>query len=329
MRIAKVEDGLLEQDDYLLTTRTTEFLGDHIFSRSNDVLSLMNGYLERNLNHEEFVIMVDKYPDVLDINSKFSVYTRKDSRRSGIEEFYNDSEASATNWKIIQYNGYIQTYMSYDNKESWIACGGGQIREYSNVQGFSIEGVTPLRLKKYALYRNPYARIYDVGLGCKVEIVDENNNILDSKVSDTGDVSFFLDDVVTGKFVFYDPLNRKIHETPMMEIKLGDSYINILFDIDLYYGNLIEKYATTKLNKLNDIMQIKNNSITDTYEDINISIVNKNTDAITISLDDINYSTSLTIEQLLPEESKNIYISITKDTTLPHFGRRSFVLEID
>lgn len=330
MKIAKVEDGLLEQDDYLLTTRTTEFLGEHTFSRTTDTLSLISGYLERNLTHENFVIMVDKEPDILDSTSKIAMYTRKESRRSGIEEV-SDSTASksATNWKIIQCDGFVQTYMSYDYKQTWIACGGGQIREYTDVQGFYVEGDVPLRLKKYALYRNPYVKIYDVDLDYKVELVDMNGDVVDSQICDTGDVKFFLHDVMFGRFKFYDTTGNFVHETPVMEIKLGDSYINVLFDIDLYYGSLIKKYSTTKLKKLREVIQIKNNSNTDTYKDVSISVVHDTTDVITLSLDGINYDREVLITELLPQETRDIYISIEKDVNLPHFGRRSFVLEIE
>lgn len=330
MKITKVEDGLLEQDDYLLTTRTTEFLGEHTFSRTTDILSLNSGYLERNLKHNEFVIVVDKEPDILNSTSKFSMYTRKDTRRIGIEEISDGlPNKSATNWKIVQYDGFVQTYMSYDDKKTWIACGGGQIREYIDIQGFYIEGDVPLRLKKYALYRNPYVRIFDVGLDYKVDLVDAFGNIIDSQVCDTGDVKFLLNDIILGKFVFYDETGMLIHETPVMEIKLGDSYINVLFDVDLYYGSLIKKYSTTKLRKLNDVVQIKNNSNTDTYKSVVVSVVNETTDIITVSLDGNIYDTYVEIEELRPQETRDIQISITKDRVLPHFGRRSFVLEIE
>lgn len=330
MNIVKIEDGLLEQDDYFLTSRTTDFLGDGMFSRANNELELLNGYIERNFSYKNYVIVVDKKPDTLDIDGKFSVYTRKHTRRNGIEEVYDSSTTgSATNWKIVQYEGFVQTYISYDNKQTWIACGGGQIREYSEIQGFYVEGNVPLRLTQYKVYRNPYVRLFDIDLGYTVKMVDENGNILDEQISQYGDIRFFLENEITAKFMFYDEYGVFVEETSFMNLKLGDSYVNLLYEIDLYYGNLIERYSTTKLNSLKEVIQIKNNSSTDIYDDVIVRPVNENPDRIQLSLDGINYADSITFPSLAPQEMRNIYILITKDKTSPSFGRRSFVLEIE
>lgn len=330
MNIVKIEDGLLEQDDYFLTTRTTEFLGDSMFSRSNNELEIYNGYLERNFTYENFVIMVDKEPDDLLADGKFAFYTRKLSRRNGIEETYDvNMSGSATNWKIIQYDGFIQTYISYDNKQTWIACGGGQIREYTDVQGFYVQGLKPLRITKYETYRNPYVRLFDITDKYIVELVDVNNNVIDTQNSDLGDVKFFLHDNVRAKFKIYDENGSYIYETGYIDLKLGDSFLNLPYEIDLYYGSLIERYSTTKLNSLKEVIQIKNSSTSETYQDIVVSPVHANIDTIQLSLDGINYVDSVTIPNLAPQEMKDIYIWITKNRTLPAFGKRSFVLEIE
>ena len=330
MNIVKIEDGLLEQDSFFFRNRTTDFLGDAMFTRTRGELSILNGYIERNFNYKDFVIVIDKKPDILTENSKISIYTRKHTRRDGIEEIYDDSCLnSATNWKITQYNGFIQTYISFDNKKTWITCGGGQVREYAEIQGFYVEGDVPLRLTKYEVYRNPYVRLFDIDLGYVVKLVDDEENILDEQVSQYGDIGFFLGDNITAKFMIYDADGKLLKETALMDIKQGDSYANIAYDIDLYYGTLIEKYNTTKLNSLKEVIQIKNNSISDTYTDVVVRPFNENSDIVQLSKDGLVYADSITFTTLTPQEMRDIYISITKDKTVPSFGKRSFVLEIE
>lgn len=330
MNIVKIEDGFLEQNDYFLTSKTTSFLGDGVFSRTPKELSLINGYIERNFEYKDFVIMIDKKPDDLTSKSNFSVYTRKDTRRNGIKESHDsDVTGSATNWKIVQYEGFIQTYISYDYKQTWIACGGGQIREYSDVQGFYVEGDTPLRITKYNVYRNPYVRLFDIDLGYTVKLVDKSGTVLDEQVCESGDIQFLLQDEVTAKFIFYDKQGMYIEETDFIDLKLGDSYINLMFEIDLYYGSLIERYNTTRLHELKEIIQIKNSSLSETYTNVTVNLVHTNTDTIQISLDGISYDNSVTFESLAPQDIRDIHILITKDKTVSSFGKRSFVLEIE
>lgn len=329
MNITKIEDGLLEQDDYFLTSRTTEFLGEHVFSRKNDELELISGYLERNFTYKDYVIMVDKKNNALVADSKISLYTRKESRRNVVQEVYSgNTQDSATNWKMIQYDGFLQTYVSYDNKSTWIATGGGQIREYTDIQGFYVEGSIPLKLTRYRVYRNPYVRLFDIPHNYTVKLVDENGKELDSQKSDYGEVKFFLHDEVKAKFVFYNEQDVFVEETVVLDLKLGDSYVDLQYDIDLYYGNLIEKWSTTKLNSLEEKLQIKNNSMAETYTNVTLTPVHTNRDTIQLSLDGKSYSDAITIPSLAPQELKDFYIKITKDRTDSSFGKRSFVLEI-
>ena len=331
IKLAKIEDGVLEHDDYFFTSKTIDFLGDAMFSMDDKqhTFEIYNGWLERNFHHDSFVIVVTKEPVVLEENETHAIYTRKVGRRHGIVEKYSDKgETTATNFKIIQYQGYVQTYISFDDKKNWIECGGGQIREYTDVQGFNVEGDTPLTITKYETYKTPYLTFINLEDGNIVRVVDNKSQILFAEEVELGQVEFFLHDNIDAKIQIYDGVNL-MYESDYIHFNQGDIYANIPYDIEVYYGRLLQQYESTKLNNLKDKVQIKNASISDTYTDITLRARHDNLDDITLSLDGINYDTSVIIDKLDPQEIRDLFIWIRKSDKLQGLGMRSFVLEID
>lgn len=331
IKLAKIEDGILEPDDYFFTSKTIDFLGDAMFSMDDKqhTFEIYDGWLERNFYHDSFVIVATKKSVVLEEGETHAIYTRKVGRRHGVIERYSEKgEPTATNFKIIQYQGYVQTYLSFDDKKNWIECGGGQIREYTDVQGFNVEGNTPLTITKYETYKSPYLTFINLDDGNLVKIVDNKSQILFADEVELGQVEFFLHDNIYAKVQIFNGRNL-IYESDFINFNQGDIYANIPYDIEIYYGRLLQQYESTKLNNLKDKVQIKNASKTDTYTNVILTARHENLDDITLSLDGINYDKSVIIDTLKPQEIRDLYIWIKKSSELQGLGTRSFVLEID
>lgn len=328
MKLVKIEDGLLEQDDFFKVTPFTEFLGDFQYTRNDGVFTLKSGYIERRFEHEEYVVVVEKENTFLNSADSLYFYVRKDHQRSGlVEKKEDDFSSSSGYWKIIRHDGFIQSYISSNGKH-WEHKGGGEI-DATDVQGFQVEGNTPLVLNNYSVYRSPYLTINGFKQGNIAILLNEHDEIVKSAIFDSdGTARIFLDYALTGKLRFTDSLGNLIYESELINLKYGDVFANTSYELEVYYKGDLVTYDPTMLDTLKEVVVIKNVS-DEIYETLYVRVIPFNTDEIFISLDNVNFSEGVIVPTIDPDEEVEVYILVKKDRTKLNYGTRHFALEID
>lgn len=167
MQLVKVKDGLLELENFLTTSPIEDFLGNGEYHRTPDEFILQKGEIERKINYDELLIVVEKEVTELNPDDRFEFYLSDGKDKSGIEEIYNTEYAKF--WKLIYNDGYIQGYRSDDSKE-WFNVGGVKANK-PLYQGFKTER-RELTINNYRVYRGPYLTIQNFYPGTLVRLLD-------------------------------------------------------------------------------------------------------------------------------------------------------------
>lgn len=334
-KIIKIESGLLTKVNPLISSKLTDFLGKGTFSRSENEFTLVSGYVECNFQQKEYVLIVNKLPLQIKANDIYVCYTRIKSRRSGIEEKIQENEdlkSTATNWKIVFYDGFIQTYVSFDNMDSWLACGGGQEVENTDVQGFYVQGETPLTITDYKIYKSPYVKFLSIPIGYYVRIVNNKNKEYSIKKNTKGSVEIYLDKPL--KDAYFEIFNERetiIYKSNTLDIDLGDVFSDTKFLLEVYYfNNIIENFSENYMPTYKEMITVKNVS-DKIYNNIKVSIDidDDNIDNVQLCIqednpDDEQYTDNGIIKSLAPNEIQNIYLKVTKNKRTDNSGIKGF-----
>lgn len=330
--IVKIHCGLIENDNPLLFSKISDFSGG-TYVRNEVSFIVYDGYCERNFKNKEFVIIIEKEPNILKDADEYGIYTRKSGRRSGLIECVENksgNQKTATHWKFIYYDGFIQTYLSYDNMNEWIAAGGGQNIEQTDVQGFYVNSKTPLILKDYKTYSNPYTKFLNIPKGYYIKIYDKDNNLKKVKQSSDGIVEIYMPSpIYQGYFTICNEKETVIYTSENLNIYLGDIFDDLQYELEVWYGkNIVERYSTIHIDRYKEIITVKNIS-NKTYNNIYVNVLkNKdNIDNIELSLDDNIYSNKVIIPTLEVNQIANIYIQITSNKTTSNYGKKHFSIE--
>lgn len=333
--IVKIKSGLIEKNNPLLYSKMTDFFGSGSYTRNENIFTIYNGFCERNFKHKEFILIIQKEPNVLIDTDEYGMYNRISGRRTGIIECVNSKngvQKTATHWKFLYYNGFIETYLSYDNMNEWILLGGGQHIEETNIQGFYVNSKTPLIIKDYKVYDNPYIKFLNIPNDYYLRIYDKNNKLIGEKCSLNGIIEFNIErPIENGSFVILNENETMVYKSETLDINLGDIFDDLNYQLEVLYNkNIIGRYSTTHLNKHKEIITVKNVS-NDKYTNIDMNILNNSDiDKIEISFDDITYSNKITISSLNPNEEIDIYLRITTNKNYnDNYGKKHFSIEFN
>lgn len=326
MQLIKVSSGLLEQEDFLITSPMEDFLGEGDFIRDLESFTLLKGEIERRIPYENFLITVDKEVNSLGPYDLFEFYVCNGNKKAGIQEYYNNYHPGY--WKLIYQDGYVQGYTSEDKKQ-WTLAGGKRLEDVK-YQGFKTIG-NRLTLKNYKVFSSPYLTIKNYFSGTLVELVDLEGNVLKTRqFDDNMECNIFLDYPVRAKLIFKDTIGEVLYSSPYMNFTYGDEYICSAYNLQLFYKGRLLTYETTTLQGLLELLVLRNGSSEDNYKDLTLEIrsLNNNLDTIEISFDkEDGYSDKLLLSNLSPGEEKEIYIRIAKEPSQV-FTMRDFYLDI-
>lgn len=326
MPLVKSFNGLIEEENFYIE-QATDFLGnnmDYYIIDNNLVMS--NGTIEREFLHNEFVI---------EIREKFKPKTSKDAaffyvsngEKFGILEKYSSSaQNDYCYWKLIYYDGFLQTYKSQDGL-LWKNIGGAKVDNIS-LQGFEVVGTTPFMFGNYKVYKNSYITIYNYPNNYKAELIDVSNNTIKQSTFRNNQCKIFLDYCFKGKIKVLDENNNVVSLTDLMELNYGDEFFLSDYNIELYYGKS-KVTSTTLIKTFLDTLTVKNVSDI-SYKDLNITVTkpNNNFDVIRLSLDGTNFYSSIIIDELNSDESKNIYVKVDSPDKTTNILYKNFDINI-
>ena len=335
MRLVKIEDGLLEQDNFFQVSPFSHFVGSFHGRRpqGSNIFDLYSGFIERKFEYEQYVIMVKKNGLPLDsADDRLVMYVREDQNRAGLMETIDVGWGTYQYWKLLRYDGFTQGYASHDGN-TWEHLGGGSTPPTS-IQGFEIQGDKGFDILDYRVYKSPYITLYGFPKDYICNIEDSLGNVISTAIFDSdGKAEVLIEYMLEGKFNVIDNLSStSVYASQLIDLKFGDVYSLTEFDgLDLIYKGTVLGYEPTLLNMRKEVVTIRNSSI-NIYSNIGITPIlpnQHNTDTMEISVDGITFYPHLTLNQVSPNEEVDLYISITKDRSVSSYGTRHFVLELD
>ncbi|QCH28450.1 hypothetical protein [Clostridium tyrobutyricum] len=329
MKLIKVKDGLLEVENFFLTSSFSDFAGSANVSRdinTGKVKLISNSKIERNFKFQEFVIEIGKENfDSMGIDDYSAIYFDNEKYTFGVKDKKQDEQHKF--WKILKQDNYIQAYVS-DDGINYTNIGGMNFPDEILHQGFEKYSNEDFILNNYKVYANPYVTLQNFAENTVCELYDVNDNLLKTRVFDSNmECKVFLDSNIQGYFVFKDTNGNELYKSGLIDLKYGDVYVLSKYEIEIIYNGLVVTNTSPGILKdLEESITIKNVDNID-YTGLNIGIQTSSNDLIQLSLDGETYSDTAILD-LAQEQSKDIFVKITKNADNHNFSVRDFQLVI-
>ncbi|WP_123053160.1 hypothetical protein [Clostridium sp. JN-1] len=330
MKLIKVKDGLLEVENFFLTSSFSDFAGSSNITRdisTGKVKLISNNKIERNFNFNEFVIEVEKgnFKDMA-VDNYSMIYLGNDKYTFGIRDKKRAQQHKF--WKILKQDNYVQAYVS-DDGVTYTNIGGMNFADKILHQGFQKYSDEDFVLDNYKVYGSSYVTVQNFPENTVCELYDLDNNLLKTRTFD-GDLEckVFLDCNIQGYFIFKDSTGNQIYKSDLLDLKYGDVYVFSKYELKVIYNGLVVTNTTPGVLKdLDESITIRNTDTKD-YAELKIGIQTASDDLIQLSLDGVAYSDSVSLD-LLEGQSKDIFVKITKNVDNHNFSVRDFQLVID
>lgn len=332
MELLKVKHGLLEVENFFLTSSFSDFAGSSNVSRdiSTGKLQLISSHtkIERKFAFTDFVIEVVKENFNKMVTGDYvTMYLGNNEVNFGIK----DTNQSTQNkyWKILRENDYIQAYVSIDGV-NYLNIGGMRYADPLTRQGFQKSNADPLILDSYKVYSCPYLTVQNFPEDTICELYDFTDTLLKTRVFDASmECKIYLDyNNLNGYLVFKDPSGSILFTTNNFTFGYGDVWVISPYNFEIeYLGSVVTNVTPALLQDLDEVITIKNVGH-NAYNGINIGTETAGNDLIELSLDGLTYSSRLTLDFAI-DEIKQIYVKVTKNAANKNFSVRNFQLVIN
>lgn len=329
MKLIQVKNGLLEAENFFLTSNFNDFAGSANVTRdisTGKFKLISNNKIERNFNYNEFVLEIEKENfNLMGLKDNCIMYLGNDNYTFGMRE--RKIEEQHKFWKLSKQNNYIQSYVS-DDGINYTNIDGMSFDEEISYQGFKKNSNEDFILNNYKLYANPYVTIQNFPEGTICELYDESDILLKTRTFNSDfECKVFLDSKINGYFVFKDSENNIIYQSELLNLNYGDAYILSPYELEIIYNGLIVNNTNPGVLKdLNESITIRNMDSID-YIGLNIGIQSDTDDLIQLSLDDITYTDTINFD-LLQNSNKDIFVKIIRSENNHNFYARDFQLII-
>ncbi|MBU3171341.1 hypothetical protein [Clostridium estertheticum] len=330
MKLIKVKNGLLEAENYFLASSFSDFAGSSNITRniSTGKLKLIsNNKIERKFEYKEFVIELEKENfKTMDIDDYSMFYLGNDKYTFGIKDIKVDAQNKF--WKILRQDNYIQAYSSKDGI-IYKNIGGMKFDEPLTKHGFTKYNAEDFILNNYKVYANPYVTLQNAPDGFNVEFYNSKDELaLTRKFNAEMECKVFLDAKIQGYFIIKDLDNKEYYKSELLELGYGDIYVLSPYNFEIIYqGNVVNSIESALLQDLEELIIIKNIGDKD-YTNINIGTQKSSNDLIKLSLDNITYTDTITLD-MAQGTQKDVYVKIIKSADNHNFNVRDFQLVIN
>lgn len=333
MQLLKVRNGLLEIDNFYMTSSFADFLGVGTTHRdANSFYIDGNEKIEREFPYKTFVIELNKenWTDMSDDDSLI-FYVSDAIDEYGIIDSKSDDPSSYQ--KILFLDNHVQCYISNTGKE-WINVGGADLLgTVISKQGFRKSGSKSQKIMNYAVYIDPYLTIQNFPENYKIELHSEGNTKIKERLFTSEQVAqIYLDYCMKGYIKVYDTNNTLVYTSRMLDFNYGDVYTANEFEIEISYeSRTLPDEETTELTSYGYPQKVilKNISSNKTYTNLKISTEIDSTDIIELSFDAFTYDKTIVLSELSPNQEQEIYISIKRGSDTRTFEVRDFLFKIE
>lgn len=330
MQLLKVKDGLIEVENFFLTSFFSDFAGNSNVTRdikTGKLKLLSNNALERSFSYNEFVIEFEKenFKNMAQ-DDYCMMYLGNKNSKFGIKEI--DTLGQNSFWKILKKDNYIQAYVG-QNSIDYKNIGGMEFSEPLTRQGFEKQCNEEFILKDYKVYSSPYVTLQNGQEGHIVEFYNNNNELIITRNFNLEmECKIFLDGNIEGYFIFKNAEGNEYYRSQILNLNYGDIYVLSTYNFEIIYqGTVVTNSNPSILQDLEELITIRNIDIKD-YTNIIIGTETSSNDLIQLSLDGITYTDTLAIS-VKQNENKDIYVKITKNIENHNFNVRDFQLVIN
>lgn len=331
MQLLKVKDGLIEVENFFLTSFFSDFAGNSNVTRdikTGKLKLLSNNALERSFSYNEFVIEFEKenFKNMAQ-DDYCMMYLGNKNSKFGIKEI--DILGQNSFWKILKKDNYIQAYVG-QNSIDYKNIGGMEFSELLTRQGFEKQCNEEFILKDYKVYSSPYVTLQNDQEGHIVEFYNNNNELIITRNFNLEmECKIFLDGNIEGYFVFKNAEENEYYRSQILNLNYGDIYVLSTYNFEIIYqGTVVTNSNPSILQDLEELITIRNIDIKD-YTNVTIGTETSGNDLIELSLDGIAYSDTVAINSIKPNGEINIYVKITKNIENHNFNVRDFQLTIN
>lgn len=315
MPFVKQRNGLLEDQDFYLTSSFADFLISGEASRKDGVFELRKGEIKRHFTYTTFVIEVEKVYLPLAEKNQQIFFIETNQRRLGL---YDASGVGyCAYWRLICHEGFVEAYKSGDGL-AWEIVGGEHLAPDERIlyQGFEVVGDQALSFSRYRVFHDPFLTLQNFPEGFKAECYDTEGSLFKAAFFDHDMTArlFWEAQPTSGSIQVKDALDNLIYEAPRLEYIMGERYIYTAYLLEMRYEGEIIGYGPTQLDEKSiQRMVLCNLSLDETYRDILLA-VEATGDQVELSLDGSHYTPEITIATLAPKEECAFYVRITKES---------------
>lgn len=311
MPFIKQRHGLLEEQDFYLTSDFADFLVSGEVSRKDGTFTLKSGTIKRHFTYESFVIDVQKEYKQLTGEEQQAFFLETDRRIIGLYDCQGDGYAAY--WRILCHDRFVQAYKSADGQE-WVNVGGTLLENDEPIlyQGFRVQGGTALKFTRYTVYQGPYLTLQNFPEGFKAELCNTEGSPLRAALFDGQmTANIFLGYGQNGILIISDAADNVVYEAPAADYTLGEIYTYTAYLLEILYDGEVINYGPTQLDeKPVQRMILRNASANETYTDVTLAVSCVNGDQVQMSLDGTNYGEQVTVDTLAAGEEKPFYVKI-------------------
>lgn len=319
MKLLKIQEGLLEAENYFLYSPASDFLGENQYRRDTNSFTLIDGTIERILPYDNFVIIVHKDSAPVGSVEAIHFYIRENMQRYGITETSTGNDVSMPYYKIAKYNGFVQAYSSLDGV-TWTNLGGWNVKTQT-VQGFTIQkqpnSELVFNLLGYQIYRNPYITIGGL-FDKECVVLYKNDVIIDRKIAtQDGIVELFIhnNDNYTVK-IYENATQTNLVYEENIACFMGDEWAISENNISLLYKNEQLTFVPTLLKEKTSEIIARTDVL---VENVTIGIDYTGEHIITLSLDNINFSSQITTNLVVGDTT--LYVKVQRNYNAPISSR--------
>jgi len=326
MSLIKIKNGLLEQDNFYMTSPFSDFLGVGTTYRDSNFFYIRKSEdrIERLIDYPRYMVIIEKenWGDTAAEGDEFLFYISDTTDMYGIQDRVGAIDVQHTYHKIIYSDTYVQCYVS-DDKLVWDNVGGTNLyTTLPKYQGFMKKSDEDLKLIDYKVYSSPFLTVYNYPQDFTLQVYHNDNKLYKERLFDGKETAeVFLDyPIEQGYLKILDVDKKLVYTSDFLNINYGDSYLNSTYDLQLEYkGVLLPEGESTEFDigsPVYSYVTLVNDSPTKSYTSLTISTETDTPDTILLSLDGITYTPTVLIPLLDIDSKVDIYISVTRGSSV-------------
>jgi len=333
MGLFKIRNGLLEFDNYYMTTNFNDLLGyGATHSDIDSVYIDTNNEVSRRIDYPHCMIEIERDIWVEGVDGdEFVFFIGNTHERFGIKDYFQEEQHRYM--RIVYLDKFVNCYVS-DDKINWENVGGLDIADVIiDTQGFKKQSNNSLHLLNYGVYHDPFLTVQNFPQDYKIQLYNTTDTLLKERLfNNNKEAGVFLDSPLENAYIkILDTSDNVVFTSDRMNFMYGDIFAMIDYELEAIYQTRVlpnEEITPFDLDSYPDIITLKNISTIETYHGLIVGTVIDSNDIIQLSLDNSIFTNTVALPDLPPNETVDVYVQITRDESSDTFTSRNFLLKV-